>query len=588
MKKNHTFKSNLLLSFTISIFIPTLVILVIIYSYFTNTLTNQKLASFENTLNSVSSNIDTYLDDLQRLTLTPYMYNGIFNYMSYLNNNLENINSNNMDLYSMTKNYSSTLNKLINSSRKDLMSISFIPINDTSKHFLVSKYFNLLTEVELPSYYKEWIDNTINLDGDIYFTPVYNTKYPNSQNEYKVFSLMRVIKNLDTNTVIGIIKVDAKENTLKQIISSINMSNNSEFLLLDENKEVIYSTKPMLDDFNALDYYNTKSKTYYSTGYNILEKSIKSNGWTLLYLDSKHDSFLAALPVLLILILFAIIFVLGSIFLFRLKATKMVDSMYEIKSTMEKLESGDNTINSNISGNLEFEFISSSINKIAEKINLHVKNEYDAILKQKKAEYITLQTQINPHFLNNILNGFIALNRLNEKELLENSLIQLSQFYRYTCENSYISTLEDEYYCIEKYLALEKIRFDDLIDFELTLSQDTKDIKIPKLILQPLVENAVKHGLKETYEPIIIKISSSLVCINNETSLIITIKDNGAGFDMSKCASSSSTGIKNIKERLQLFESTSNLQITSILNSGTTCTITLPIKEDSNYDYFIS
>nr|WP_278244991.1 sensor histidine kinase [[Clostridium] dakarense] len=563
--------------FTVSILVPLIICLILFFNYFNNLLTKQNMNSFENTLNSVSNNIDTYLNDLQRLTLTPYMYNEIFEYMSYLNSSIENRNLNNINLYNLNKDYSSTLNKLINSSRKDILSITFIPESDPSKSYLVSKYYNILSEVPSPKYYNDWIKSTLEADGGTYFTPVHNTKYPNSQNEYKVFSLMRVVKNLDTKKVLGIIKVDAEESTIKEIISTINISENSQLLLLDEDKQTIYST-----------HQNGKSAEYNTQNHNVLEKKIASNDWTLLYLDSKQDLYSKTMLMAFMLLLIGILFVIISLLFFKIRSRSIINSIYQITSNIEQLETGDLSIDSNISGTYEFEHISNAINKISYKIKLHAKNEYEAIINKKKAEYIALQTQINPHFLNNILNGFVALNRLNEKQLLEDSLIQLSQFYRYTCKNSDISTLEEEFNCIEKYLSLEKLRFDDLIDFELNLSNNTKNIKVPKLILQPLVENCIKHGFKDSGEPILIKVSSIIENDNQNYNLIISICDNGVGFDTNSSGCSDSTGIKNIVERLHLFENDSQLNISSTLGVGTNCIVKLPLKEDLDYDYIIS
>lgn len=588
MKRFYSFSSKITVLFTISVLIPMIASLIFLFKYFTTTLSNQNMAAYKNTLDSISNNIDTYLDDLERLTLSPYMYNEIYKYMSYLNSNLDDEKSNNIELYNLSKNYFSILNKLINTSRKDLLAISFIPINDTSKSFLVNKHYYALSEMISPKEYEDWINLTLEAEGGIYFTPLHSIRYPTSNNVYKVFSLMRVVKNPDTKKVIGVIKVDAEEHMLKEIISSIDISNNSQFLLLDEYKQIIYSSHPSSGDIDVNDTYDFNKRTDISPDYNILEKNLKSNNWTLLYLDSKKDLYRKILFPLLVFIIIGLLFLLFSILFFKLRIKDIIKSIYNITYSMENLENGNLLTDSNISGTYEFELISNAINKIASKINLQAKNEYEAIINQKKAEYIALQTQINPHFLNNILSGFVTLNRVNEKQLLEDSIIQLSQFYRYTCNNSTVSKLEEEFNCIEKYLSLEKLRFDDLIEFNLYLDESTKDVKLPKLILQPLVENCVKHGFKESYEPILIEVKSSVENINGIANLIVTVSDNGDGFDTLKANPNNSVGIKNTRERLQLFKENSKLIIVSTPNVSTKCTIILPLKEDHNYEHITS
>ncbi|MGL5379954.1 MAG: sensor histidine kinase [Clostridium sp.] len=486
----------------------------------------------------------------------------------------------------MNKSYSSVLNKLINTSRKDILAITFIPINDTSKSFLVNKDYYKLCEMNSPEIYKEWINTALSDADGLYFTPLHTIEYPMSSDKYKVFSLMRVVKNPYTQKIIGIIKVDAKEYMLKNIISSINVSHNSEFLLLDESNQIIYSTNPgpeLIDeDYNLDDYKHSLSS------YNVLEKKINTSNWTLLYLDSKADLHSKTLVIMIVFVIIGLLFLLFSALFFKLRIKEIINSVSKITTSMEKLENGQDVVDSNISGTAEFEFISKAINKVASNTKKQAKNEYEAIINQKKAEYTALQARINPHFLNNILSGFVTLNRLNEKQLLEDSIIQLSKFYRYTCNNATISNLEEEFSCIEKYLSLEKLRFDDLIEFELSLDESTKDIKLPKLILQPLVENCIKHGFKESGEPIFIHVKSIIETINDVDYLILTVSDNGDGFDITATDPYNSVGLKNVTERLNLFESNSEFVIESKPRVSTTCTLKLPLKGECNYDYITS
>lgn len=567
MKRFYNFSSKLMLFFIVSVFIPMIIGLIFLFNYFTGVLSKQNMIAYENTLQSVANNIDTYLDDLKRLTLSPYMYDEIYNYMSYLNTNL-NIQSNNIEAYNLSKSYSSILNKLINTSRKDILAITFIPINNTSTSYVVNKHYYTLCEMESLSEYKDWINSTLQSTDGVYFTPLHNISYPSSKDKYKVFSLMRVVKNPYTKKVIGLIKVDAEEYTIKNIITSIDTSENSKLLLVDDSKDLIYSTSQVPDSVESL------------SEYNVLEKEINSNNWTLIYLDSKINLYIKTLVMLIVFILIGLLFLLFAALFFKIRIKDIINSIYKIASSMEKLENGQQIIDSNISGTYEFELISNAINKIAININTQTKKEYEAVIKQKKAEYIALQSQINPHFLNNILSGFVTLNRINEKQLLEDSIIQLSQFYRYTCNNSTISTLQEEFNCIEKYLTLEKLRFDDLIEFELYLCDEAKDLKLPKLILQPLVENCIKHGFKTTHEPIFINVSSNIQVINKSTYLIIDVSDNGDGFDMKNTNFDKSVGLKNIKDRLTIFENNSEFTIESIPRVLTKSTIKLPIKED--------
>jgi two-component system, sensor histidine kinase YesM len=588
MKKLNSFSSKLMILFTFSIIIPIIVMTFLLCNYFFTITSKQNIQQFENTLDSLSNNINTYSDDLKRLTLTPYLYNDIFKFMEYLSKNNSEIPINTIDLYKIAKSYSSTLNKLINQSRKDILGITFIPYSNTDTGYTVSKYYDTLNKLPTSPEILTFIPKTIYSSGDAYFTPVHTVKYNSNGTEYKVFSLMRTVKNLDNNKIIGIIKVDAKESTLKEIISSIKVSPNSKLLLLDESKQIIYSSTYSTNSNN--DYiYDGHASPYIAKDlnlYNIVSKDIQSNNWQLLYLGSKKDLYSGISIVFLLIFLIVLFFFIATLVIFKINSKKMVFSVKSIISTMGKFEIGDLSARCEVNSNSEFKYIADSLNKMAYKLDLHIKNEYKAIINQKNAEYLALQSQINPHFLCNILNDFIALNRLNEKKLLEDSLIQLSKVYRYTCKNSNIATLEEELSFIEKYLNLEIIRFDDLLEFKIDIDTSARSILLPKLILQPLVENSIKHGIGITQKPILIEVISAIdKSIPEYPKLILTVSDNGPGFDINSLPSNNSTGLNNVKERLKYYQEDSIFEISSIPNKGTKCYIEIPLRSEDIYAY---
>lgn len=574
MKKLVSFSSRLMTIFSLSILIPIIFIAFLCCNYFYKILSKQNLEQFDNTLNVVSKNISTYLDDIKRLTLSPYVYDDIFKFLTTINK-FEHSGSNiinNLDMYKSAQNYSSTINKIINHSRKDILAITFIPYNNTQKGYLVSKYYDTLNTIDIPQYYDDWINSALLYNGENYFTPIHIVSYYGNDNEYKVFSLIRVIKNINTNKPIGFIKVDAKEDTIKQIISSIKITNNSIILINDKNNNLIYSR-----NYNT----NTSHNEIDFSLYNLISKPIEESDWTLCFFSSKKDLYKNIKLIFLIMSFCILSFFCIAFILFRITSNKIIESIKNITLTMAKVEMGDFSARSNISEQTELKYVSDSLNKMIMKLDLYIKNEYKAIIKQKNAEYLALQAQINPHFLCNTLNGFIALNRIGDKKLLETSLLQLSELYRYTCQNSNLSQVKYEFEFLQKYLNLQVLRFDDRLSFKLKLNGDCENINIPKLILQPLVENSIKHGLAYTDE-ILIEVSAEIYNINeaNNNILLLIVKDNGCGFDIANMDFNKSVGISNIKERILLYEPNSSFVLDSTQNKGTVCRIEIPIRGD--------
>lgn len=178
----------------------------------------------------------------------------------------------------------------------------------------------------------------------------------------------------------------------------------------------------------------------------------------------------------------------------------------------------------------------------------HMMQESRLQVKINEAELQTLKSQINPHFLFNSLNSISSLTMTNPEKAHE-MIIKLSGFLRYSLAHdpNKLIPLKQEIENVEAYIAVEKIRFGEKLIFEKTISQECFGHKVPFLILQPLIENAIKHGVYESTEPITIKISCSPQA---DQSVQITISNN---FDPEALPrKGTGTGIKNIIERLRI------------------------------------
>jgi two-component system, LytTR family, sensor kinase len=164
-----------------------------------------------------------------------------------------------------------------------------------------------------------------------------------------------------------------------------------------------------------------------------------------------------------------------------------------------------------------------------------------------EAKLEALRMQLNPHFLFNALNSVSMLVRKKENIPAVNMIAGLSELLRYVLNSNEhnLVSLKQEIEFLKNYLTIEGIRFQDRMRFELNIADNTKDLAIPNLLLQPVVENAIKHGLSEKTSHGVICISSAIV----GEELVIKITDNGAGISMVKTGTG--VGIKNIEQRLK-------------------------------------
>ena len=213
-------------------------------------------------------------------------------------------------------------------------------------------------------------------------------------------------------------------------------------------------------------------------------------------------------------------------------------------------------------------------------------------LQQKQAEYLALQNQINPHFLYNALEAIRADALLADCEEIAETTEALATFFRYTISNvqEYV-TFSDELDNVENYFTIQRCRFGNKISMELEMeNEDLLEARMPKLILQPLVENAVSHGLEGKIEQGTVRI----IVENSDRTLFLRVRDDGMGMPAEQVdrlnrqfaepdvlAGTQQRGgiaLCNVNSRIRLmFGEDYGLHIFSAAGIGTECCVTLPL-----------
>jgi len=191
-----------------------------------------------------------------------------------------------------------------------------------------------------------------------------------------------------------------------------------------------------------------------------------------------------------------------------------------------------------------------------------------------RAEIRALRAQINPHFLFNTLNVLANLIHSNP-EKAERVTEELAEIFRYALESTRVEwvTLNDELEFLESYLAIEKARFEERLSYSFDVDAYTRSLKIPPMILQPLVENAIKHGIAPEVNGGSMKISGRAM----SDSFLIAIEDTGAGRRNGSRHPGTGIGLKNVRERLlQVYGDAAMLKLEDIDSGGTRATLTLP------------
>ncbi len=287
------------------------------------------------------------------------------------------------------------------------------------------------------------------------------------------------------------------------------------------------------------------------------------------------------------IILFAIIYsgnmISGQVsrFIRKLNQTQQID-----ESAYINVESKD-----------EFQELGLVYNNMLSRIDHLIHTVYLKEILTQNAQLESLQAQINPHFLYNTLDCVNSLVDMGEKENVKKVVTSLANIMRMSIKGDTFVTVEEDLSYIKQYIFIQKMRFQDKILFLTEVPESMYQYYIPKLTLQPLVENAVLHGVSNLTETGMIGIFGS----EDEQNLYIDIKDNGTGMppgiirqlkalDHSSSISSKHIGIFNIQKKLQILYGTDyGLTVSSISPHGTSVTIcipksTVPYRKDSSHE----
>lgn len=286
-------------------------------------------------------------------------------------------------------------------------------------------------------------------------------------------------------------------------------------------------------------------------------------------------SFLA-FGVILLLIIFLSYYI-------PLSITQPVTELCEVTDQVAK---GDLSVRSTVSGGAEVNMLSDSLNSMIDKINDLLERITKEQVRLRKAEFELLQAQINPHFLYNTLDTIIWLAESGEQEKVVSMVGSLSDFFRTSLnQGKEVVSIREEIMHVRSYLEIQQVRYRDILEYEIDVSEELDFYLIPKITMQPLVENALYHGIKNKRG-----VGKIAICgERKEDYFLLKVADNGIGMtdermaevkegiEMKLSSEKNIYGLYNVNERIRLnFGEEYGVQISSVHGEGTTVSVKLP------------
>lgn len=408
-----------------------------------------------------------------------------------------------------------------------------------------------------------------------------------------VFSFVRLMKDVNNLTHdLGILKINIRDDQISNIYRGILLGGSGNCLIVDgqnriisqlnNNEKIETAMNDILDSGmrgSKDGYFERKINglSYLVTYYNIA-----STDWTLInFVPLKELLKENAVIQEIMLAAIFISFILCVFFAF-LFSKSVLSPLRRFKHLMNEVENENFGVSFEITSNDEIAALGRSFNKMSARLKEQRNEIYSTKIHQREAELAALQAQINPHFLYNSLDTIYWMSRM-EKAFGTSRLVEaLSKLFRLSLNSgSEFTTVKNEVEHLRNYIIIQEKRYEGMIDFAINAEEGLDECKVVKLVLQPMVENAIYHGIEKKGERGIITVR----IFRAGENLVYEITDNGGGADENEVnellqgtrKGNRGFGIKNVNDRIKLYYGDSyGLEFHSTPSVGTKVTITQP------------
>ena len=415
----------------------------------------------------------------------------------------------------------------------------------------------------------------------------------------EVISISRTMRHPKTHEIMGIILIDMKLNKFEEIIKSSNMGQKGFFYILDKNGDIVYSPiNPIIYRINN-EWFKEKSnllvKSINHEMFEIIRQTSTKNGWQVIGVFSIQEILEDVFNMQTFAVVISFITFFMAILVAVFFTNTIVTPIKELTSLMRRAEQGDLEVSfENHHYKDEIGELGHSFNRMLKEIKQLIEMVYTEQRNKRKADLEVLQAQIKPHFLYNTLDTIQWMaSDYGAKDIVE-IVGALTKLFRIgLSKGKEVITVAEEIEHIKSYMVIQKARYEDKLEYEIICDEELKACSILKLTAQPIVENAIYHGIKQKRGAGKIDITF----LKAKEKIKILIKDNGAGIDEEKLEeirtmldnenirqvnsqSGSGYGIGNVNTRIKMtYGSEYGLEYFSKAGEGTLVQIILPLQK---------
>lgn len=445
---------------------------------------------------------------------------------------------------------------------------------------------------------QEWFKLAEQNPGYLFYSEPHVQNLFEGQYRWVISMSKGVTLDINHNKVEGVLVVDINFKTVSDLCRSVNLGKTGYVYIVDETDgRIVYHPEQQLINIGLknepVSHALLMNSGYYFDqidGRNrlVTVRSLRNIEWKIIgvsYLDelfapeNQFHQFIFMILAGVLLLVFLI-----SAFMY----IKISLPLKRLEKSMEKVERGDFDIVIDVKGGGEIQQLSRRFNLMVSRIRQLMEEIIKEQESKRKSEMEVLQAQINPHFLYNALNSVVRMIGTGKNNDVITTITSLSKLFRISLsKGKSIITVEEELEHVKHYLIIQQMRFKNKFDYEIEAQEEALSCKTLKLILQPIVENAIYHGIEEMVDRGHIQIK----VIRESGELMFKIIDNGLGMTQQRAEEiltgnvksdrGSGVGVRNVHERIKLyFGDTYGVRIESEIEEGTTVTILIPAVEE--------
>lgn len=386
--------------------------------------------------------------------------------------------------------------------------------------------------------------------------------------DHQTLSCARSISYLPDVQIRGLVSVSVSESYIRSLYEELVPSDMGEVFLLDENNVVISSLtgnalgQPLNEKFSP--FLSPQEEGYHvmRNGNSIYVSSPMPNQWRLVLLVPSAYYLKGMASIGIIFLVSALVLAcLGGVAIWGITHS-LTKPIYELAQAMEDFGHGNLKAQSPVHTTDEIGMLSDTFNRMVTDMHRLYITAYEKELMRQSTELRALRMQINPHFLYNTLDTINWTARFSGADQVGNMACSLGNLLRYSLSPGDFTVLSKEVASLEDYLEIQRVRYGDKMQVEVDIDPSFGNIDVPKLIIQPIVENAIVHGIEKKIEDGRIHIWAEL---DGENDLLLHIDDDGVGMDEQTARSlllkqksgdfrrSSHIGVYNVHRRLQMY-----------------------------------